>query len=380
MNLPPPLPRRKSRAVQVRNITVGGDAPVSVQSMTTTETENIVATLDQINRLAQAGCEIVRIAVPGKEAADAVKTIVANSPIPVVADIHFNHTLALIAADNGIDALRINPGNLAKKDYIREVVRKAQDCCIPIRVGINAGSLEQQVKDQFPGDTVRCLIESAMLNVRLLEDEGFEDIVISVKASDPMSMVAAYREVAQRVPYALHLGVTEAGTLKRGLIKSGIGIGILLAEGIGDTIRVSLTADSTEEVTAGLEILRSIGLRAEGVDLISCPSCGRAELDIHTLANQVEAMIQDIKLPVKVAVMGCFVNGPGEAELADVGIAGGKNEFYIFRGEEKISKVAPDIALESFKAELDKFIEENQVMLEKRRHATGHQQAQRILV
>jgi (E)-4-hydroxy-3-methylbut-2-enyl-diphosphate synthase len=373
-------PRRKSRPVTVRNVVVGGDAPISVQSMTTTETENIAATLDQINRLAQAGCEIVRVATPGKEAADALKIIVEKSPIPVVADIHFNHTLALIAADNGIDALRINPGNLAKKDYIREVVRKAQACRIPIRVGINAGSLEQQVKDQFPGDTVRCLVESALLNVRLLEDEGFEDIVISVKASDPLSMIAAYRDVAKRVPYALHLGVTEAGTLKRGLIKSSLGIGMLLTEGIGDTIRVSLTADSTEEVTAGLEILRAVGLRAEGVDLISCPSCGRAELDIHTLANQVEAMIQDIKLPVKVAVMGCFVNGPGEAELADVGIAGGKNEFYIFRGEEKITKVPPDGALERFKEELDKFIDENHAMLEARRHTTGRQQAQTVLV
>lgn len=359
-------PRRKSRQVKVRNIYIGGGAPVSVQSMTTTETENIKETLEQINRLAQAGCQIIRVAVPGKEAADALKTIVKESPIPVVADIHFSHQLALMAADNGVDALRLNPGNLAKKEYIKEVADKAKACGIPIRIGVNAGSLEPQIKAQFPSQTVRGLVESALLNVRLLEEHGFEDIVISVKASDPMSMVAAYREVARQVDYPLHLGVTEAGTLKRGLIKSGIGIGILLAEGIGDTIRVSLTADSVEEVTAGIEILRSVGLRQEGVDLISCPSCGRAELDIHTLANQVEAMIQGIKLPVKVAVMGCFVNGPGEAELADIGIAGGKNEFYIFRGTEKIDKVPQAGALEAFKRELDLFIAENQLELEKR--------------
>ena len=364
------LPRRVSRAVRVRNVIVGGHAPVSVQSMTTSETENVVETLAQIERLAQAGCQIVRVATPTREAADALKTIVKESPIPVVADIHFNHQLALIAADNGIDALRINPGNLSSKDYIRQVVHKAQACKIPIRVGVNAGSLEPIVKEKFPDNIVQALVESALLNVRLLEDEGFEDIVISVKASDPMSMIAAYREVAKHVPYALHLGVTEAGTLKRGLIKSSLGIGMLLMEGIGDTIRVSLTADSVEEVTAGFEILRAVGLRQEGVDLISCPSCGRAELDLHGLANQVEAMIQDIKLPVKVAVMGCFVNGPGEAEQADIGIAGGKNEFYIFRGMERVDKVAPEGAIERFKEELDSFIAENKAMLEARQKQT----------
>lgn len=360
------LPRRESRPVRVRNVIVGGNAPVSVQSMTTSDTENIPETMAQIIKLANAGCQIVRVATPNREAAEALKTIVKESPIPVVADIHFNHQLALIAADNGIDALRINPGNLSDKAYIKEVVHKAQACKIPIRVGINAGSLEPVVKEKHPDNIVQALVESALLNVRLLEDEGFQDIVVSVKASDPMSMIAAYRAVAKRIPYALHLGVTEAGTLKRGLIKSSLGIGMLLMEGIGDTIRVSLTADSVEEVTAGLEILRSAGLRQEGVDLISCPSCGRAELDLHSLANQVEAMIQDIKLPVKVAVMGCFVNGPGEAEQADIGIAGGKNEFYIFRGTERVDKVSPEGAIERFKNELDNFIIENMEMLEAR--------------
>lgn len=358
-----PIPRRASTKIWIKDVPIGGDAPISVQSMTTTDTRDIEATLNQIARLADAGCDIVRLAVPDKEAAEALKTIVSRSPIPVVADIHFDYRLALQAADNGVHALRINPGNLPRKEFIKRVVEKAKERELPIRIGVNAGSLEKIVKEQHPHDVCAALVASALLNVRLLEEEDFFNMKISVKASDPLTMVEAYRSVAAAVPYPLHLGVTESGTLKRGLIKSAIGIGMLLAEGIGDTLRVSLTADSVEEVTAGHEILKSLGLRAESVDLISCPSCGRAEVDLHGLANQVEALIAKIKLPVRVAVMGCFVNGPGEASYADIGIAGARNEYYIFRGPEVVQKVPQTQALEAFKSELDRYIAENQELL-----------------
>ncbi|MEB3245484.1 MAG: flavodoxin-dependent (E)-4-hydroxy-3-methylbut-2-enyl-diphosphate synthase [Vampirovibrionales bacterium] len=344
--------RRASKPVTVRDVIVGGTAPVSVQSMLTGDTCDIQESITQIKRLAEAGCEIMRLAVPNKEAAEALKTIVPASPIPIVADIHFDYRLALQAAENGVDALRVNPGNLSEKDFIRQVARKAKALKLPIRVGVNSGSVEKPVKAQYPDDRVRQLVESALLNVRLLEDEGFDDIVISVKASDPLETIAAYRQLAPLVPYALHLGVTEAGTLKRGLVKSAFALGTLLLEGIGDTIRVSLTADSIEEVFAGHEILRSVGLRNEGVNLISCPSCGRCEVDLHGLANAVETMVAKIETPMNVAVMGCFVNGPGEAGHADVGIAGGKGQYYIFRGEERVKKVAESEALEAFAAEL----------------------------
>jgi (E)-4-hydroxy-3-methylbut-2-enyl-diphosphate synthase len=361
-----PKQRRASSRIYVKDIPIGNGAPVVVQSMTTSDTRDIQETLSQINRLADAGCEIVRLAVPDKEAAEALKSIVRQSPIPVVADIHFDYRLALQAADNGVHALRINPGNLPRKEFIKKVVDKAKERLLPIRIGVNAGSLEKVVKEKFPTDITSALVESALLNVRLLEEEDFYNMKISVKASDPMIMVEAYRRVAEAIPYPLHLGVTEAGTLKRGLIKSAIGIGILLAEGIGDTIRVSLTADSVEEATAGHEILKALGLRAESADLVSCPSCGRAEVDLHGLANQVEAMIAKIKLPVRVAVMGCFVNGPGEASHADLGIAGARNEYYIFRGLEVLKKVPQHEALDAFKIELDRFLLENEAMLQAR--------------
>lgn len=369
-----PIVRRESRQIHVGPVAIGGNAPIVVQSMTTCDTRDVQETLRHIGRLADAGCEIVRLAVPDKVAADALKEIVPQSPVPLVADIHFDYRLALMAADNGIHALRINPGNLAKKDYIREVVHKAKEKGLSIRVGINAGSLEKQVKEKHPTDLVSALVESAMLNIRLLEEEAFYDIEVSVKASEPMVMVEAYRRVAKLMPYALHLGVTEAGTLKRGIIKSAVGMGILLSEGIGDTIRVSLTADSVEEVTAGFEILKAVGLRQESVDLVSCPSCGRSEVDLHSLANQVEVMIAGIKLPVRVAVMGCFVNGPGEAENSDIGIAGGKNQYYIFEGVNVLRKVPQEEALTALKEELDRFIAENSEMLLERmqRGHSGH--------
>jgi (E)-4-hydroxy-3-methylbut-2-enyl-diphosphate synthase len=352
------IKRRKSIPVRVGDLTVGGDAPISVQSMLTNDTCDIADSITQIKRLAEAGCEIIRLAVPNKEAAEALKIIVPQSPIPVVADIHFDYRLALQAADNGVHAVRINPGNLSDKAFVRAVVKKAKERHIPLRVGVNGGSIEKAIKDQFPHDLTRQLVESALLNVKLLEDEDFDQFAISVKASDPMIAVDAYRQVAALTPYPLHLGVTEAGTLKRGLVKSAVALGMLLAEGIGDTIRISLTADSIEEVFAGYELLRSLGLRQNGVNLISCPSCGRSEVDLHGLANQVELLIAKIDKPISVAVMGCFVNGPGEAGHADIGIAGGKGQYYIFRGEERIMQVPEAEALEVFKLELQRLLDE----------------------
>lgn len=357
------IKRRISNQIRIGDVLIGGDAPIAVQSMTTSDTRDVRETVYQISRLADAGCDIVRLAVPDKEAAEALKAIVEHSPVPLVADIHFDYRLALMAADNGIHALRINPGNLPRKEFIRKVVEKARERDIPIRIGVNLGSLEKTVKEKFPDDPCSALVESAMLNVRLLEEEEFFNLKISVKASDPLTMIEAYRRVSKSVSYPLHLGVTEAGTLKRGLIKSSIGIGILLAEGIGDTIRVSLTADSIEEVAAAHEILKSLGLRAQNADLVSCPGCGRTEVNLHSLASQVDDLITGLKLPVRVAVMGCFVNGPGEASHADLGIAGARNEYYIFCGDQVIRKVPQDKALEALKEELDLFIQNNYEML-----------------
>jgi (E)-4-hydroxy-3-methylbut-2-enyl-diphosphate synthase len=353
------MQRRISRKIRVGPVEIGGDAPISVQSMLTNDTRDIEESVNQIKRLADAGCEIIRLAVPDKEAADALKSIVQRSPIPVVADIHFDYRLALQAADNGVHCIRINPGNQPRKEFIREVVSKCKEREIPIRIGVNSGSVEAPIKAQYPDDLVTQLVESALLNARILEEEDFFNFKISVKASDPLKMVEAYRRLAKLVDYPLHLGVTEAGTLKRGLIKTSMAFGMLLAEGIGDTIRVSLTADSIEEVFAGHEILRGMGLRQSGSNLISCPSCGRCEVDLHGLANEVESLMSeyDRQNPGKsldVAVMGCFVNGPGEAGHADIGIAGGIGQYYIFKGEEKVMRVSEHEALEKFKEELKK--------------------------
>jgi (E)-4-hydroxy-3-methylbut-2-enyl-diphosphate synthase len=349
------ITRRKSRKIRVGNVEIGGDAPVSVQSMLTNDTRDIEESVSQIKRLADAGCEIIRLAVPDREAADALKTIVQRSPIPVVADIHFDYRLALQAADNGVHCIRINPGNQPKKEFIRAVVTKCKEREIPIRIGVNSGSVEKPIKEQYPDDLVTQLVESALLNARILEEEDFFNFKISVKASDPMKMVDAYRRLAKLVDYPLHLGVTEAGTLKRGLIKTSLAFGMLLSEGIGDTIRVSLTADSIEEVFAGHQILQNLGLRQSGANLVSCPSCGRCEVDLHGLANQVETLISTMDKPLDVAVMGCFVNGPGEAGHADIGIAGGREgQYYIFHGEERVMQVKESEALEKFKEELAK--------------------------
>ncbi len=337
-----PLPRRQTRQVRVGNVTVGGDAPIRVQSMTTTKTADINATLQQIASLVATGCEIVRVAVPHWEDAKALEAIAAKSTIPVIADIHFQWKYAMAALEAGIQGLRINPGNIRYQDKVRLIAREAKARGVPIRIGVNGGSLEKDLLAKYGNPTPEALVESALNEARILEDEGFFDIKISVKHSNPRVMIEAYRQLAEKCDYPLHLGVTEAGPMPMGGIKSAVGIGALLAEGIGDTIRVSLTDDPVEEVKVGTWILQSLGLRKRGLDLVACPSCGRAEVDVLGLTKAVNEALEaeGFKEPMRVAVMGCVVNGPGEAREADLGIAAGKGQgFLIVEGEVK-DKVA----------------------------------------
>ena len=328
--------RRASRRIRIGTVEVGGDAPVSVQSMTTTKTADINATLQQIASLVAAGVDIVRVAVPHWEDAEALTAIAAKSTVPVVADIHFQWKYAIAALDAGVQGLRINPGNIKYQDKVRLIAREAAARGVPIRIGVNAGSLEKDLLEKYGKPTPEALVESAMSEVRILEDEDFADIKISVKHSNPGVMIEAYRQLAEKCDYALHLGVTEAGPMPKGSIKSAVGIGTLLAEGIGDTIRVSLTDDPVEEVKAGIAILQSLGLRKRGLDLVACPSCGRAEVDVLGFTRAVNEALEKegFKEPMRVAVMGCVVNGPGEAREADLGIAAGKGQgFLIVEGE-----------------------------------------------
>ena len=330
--------RRPSRQVRVGDVTVGGDAPVRLQSMTTTKTADIDATLQQIASLVAAGVDIVRVAVPHWQDAEALKAIAAKSTVPVVADIHFQWKYAIAALEAGIQGLRINPGNIRYQDKVRLIAREAKARSVPIRIGVNAGSLEKDLLAKYGSPTPEALVESALNEVRILEDEDFTDIKISVKHSTARVMVEAYRMLAEKCDYSLHLGVTEAGPMPMGGIKSAVGIGALLAEGIGDTIRVSLTDDPVEEVKVGTWILQSLGLRKRSLDLVACPSCGRAEVDVLGLTKQVHEELErrGIKTPIRVAVMGCVVNGPGEAREADLGIAAGKGQgFLIVKGEVK---------------------------------------------
>ena len=350
------MERRKTTGFHIGDVGVGSDYPVSIQSMTNTDTRDVAATLQQIGQLADAGCQLVRVAVPYEEAAQAVKAICAQSPIPVIADIHFNHRLALLAMDNGIAALRINPGNIGSKQKVQEVVSKAKELDVPIRIGVNAGSLEKDLLEQYGHPTAEALVESAMRHVRILEELNFENIKISLKASDVPLMIAAYRLIAQQVSYPLHLGVTEAGNAKYGTVKSAVGIGTLLAEGIGDTIRVSLTGNPLQEIPVAKQILRSLDLYPKGVELISCPTCGRTQIGLERLVDQVDQLVSGINKPLKLAVMGCVVNGPGEAREADLGIAGGKGEGLIFRKGEIIKKVPEAELLTAFQEELDKLL------------------------
>jgi (E)-4-hydroxy-3-methylbut-2-enyl-diphosphate synthase len=330
--------RRKSRKVRLGTVEVGGDAPISVQSMTTTKTSDIDATLQQIAAVVAAGVDVIRVAVPLWEDAKALKAIAAKSTVPVVADVHFQWKYAMAALEAGVQGLRINPGNIKYHDKLRLIAREAGARGVPIRIGVNAGSLDKDVLAKFGARSPEALVESALSEVRILEDEDFGDIVISVKHSHAATMVEAYRMLAEKCDYPLHLGVTEAGPMPIGGIKNAVGIGTLLAEGIGDTIRVSLTDDPVEEVKVGIEILKALGLRTRGLDLVACPSCGRAEVDVLGLTRQVNEALEKkgIKAPIRVAVMGCVVNGPGEAREADLGIAAGKGFGHlIVRGEVK---------------------------------------------
>lgn len=327
------IPRKATRQVQVGSVTIGGDAPVRIQSMTTTHTRDVEATVDQIQQLTEAGCELVRVACPTEEDAKSLGKIKSRIKIPLIADIHFNQKFALIALDEGVDKLRINPGNIGKRERTVEIVNKAKARKVPIRIGVNGGSLEKDLMEKY-GPTPEALVESAKRHVKILEELDFYDTIISLKASDVPTMIAAYRLASRTFDYPLHLGVTEAGTLMRGSIYNAIGIGTLLQEGIGDTIRVSLTAESVEEIKVGKMILEALGLR-KGVRVISCPSCGRAEVDVFKLANEVERRAQNLKDPMVISVLGCVVNGPGEAHESHFGITGGKDKGMIYINGEQ---------------------------------------------
>jgi (E)-4-hydroxy-3-methylbut-2-enyl-diphosphate synthase len=334
--------RRASRPVWVGKVQVGGDAPIVVQSMTNTSTADVQATVRQVNELADAGCEIVRVAVPDRHAAAALPEIVRHSPVPVVADIHFDYRLALAALKAGVHGLRLNPGNLRDAEKVRAVVRLAQERKVPIRVGVNEGSLPPLpplADGEAPPPKWQRMVDAALWEVRLLEDMGFDQIKVSVKAFDVPTTIAAYREIARQTPYALHIGITEAGTARSGSIRNAVGIGLLLAEGIGDTIRVSLSADPKEEIPVAYDILRALNLRQRGPTIVACPTCGRIEVDLIPLALKVEEHFQKLGQPITVAVMGCVVNGPGEARDADIGLAAGKGKGAIFRGGQVVRVV-----------------------------------------
>ena len=324
---------RQSRQISIGDVKIGGGAPVSVQSMTITDTRDVTSTVAQIKRLEKAGCDIVRVAVPDMDAAKALGAIRKEIKIPLVSDIHFDYKLALESIKQGVDGMRINPGNIGARYRIKAVVDACREREIPIRIGVNSGSLEKDILRKYSHPTAEALVESAMRHVRILEDLDFHDIKISVKSTDVRKMITAYRMLAEKTEYPLHLGVTEAGTPGMGTVKSSIGIGALLAEGIGDTIRVSLTGDPVEEIVVGMNILRSLGMRNNGIELISCPGCGRLEIDLEKLVSEVEQGVSGFNLqrPVKVAILGCVVNGPGEAAEADIGIAGGRGKGMLYR-------------------------------------------------
>ena len=341
------IQRRKSKQIQIGNVKIGGDAPISVQSMTNTDTRDVNSTLKQIYNLAEMGCELVRLAILNAEAADAIKEIKKKSPIPLIADIHFDYRLAIKCIENGIDALRINPGNIGKEEHTKKVVELAKINNVPVRIGINGGSLEKELQDlNIP--LHEKMVMSAMRHIKILEDNNFDKIKISLKSSDVLTTIQAYRLIAEKVDYPLHLGVTEAGTYTGGIVKSAVGLGTLLAEGIGDTIRVSLTDNPVEEVKAGYMILKSLNLRKRGINFISCPTCGRTQINLIGLAKEVEKRLENFDKPLTIAVMGCAVNGPGEAKHADYGIAGGINEGYIFKKGEIIKRLPEEKLIDEF--------------------------------
>ena len=342
----------RTKTVKIGDRVIGGENPILIQSMTNTKTEDVKATVDQINRLAAAGCDIIRCAVPTMEAAEALKQIKKQISIPLVADIHFDYRLAIAAMENGADKIRINPGNIGSDERIQAVIDVAAKRNIPIRVGVNSGSLEKHLVEKYHGVTAEGLVESALDKVHLIERFGYDNLVISIKSSDVLMCVKAHELLADQTDHPLHVGITEAGTIISGNIKSAIGLGLILHQGIGDTIRVSLTGDPLEEIKSAKLILKTLGLRKGGIEVVSCPTCGRTQIDLIGLANQVENMVADIPLDIKVAVMGCVVNGPGEAKEADIGIAGGKGEGLLIRHGEIIKKVPEDQLLPALREEL----------------------------
>ncbi|MDD4569036.1 MAG: flavodoxin-dependent (E)-4-hydroxy-3-methylbut-2-enyl-diphosphate synthase [Tepidanaerobacteraceae bacterium] len=351
--------RHKSKKVMLGDVGIGGDSPISVQSMTNTKTYDVDATVQQIYSLQEAGCDIIRVAVPDWESAQAIAKIKKQIRIPLVADIHFDYRLAIEAIKQGADGLRINPGNIGDTDRIRKVVEVAKSYQIPIRIGVNSGSLEKDLLKSYGKPIPEAMVDSALRHIEILEDLNFNDIVISLKSSDVLASIYSYKLMAEKADYPLHLGITEAGTLLTGTIKSSVGLGVLLYDGIGDTIRVSLTGDPLDEIKVGFEILKSLNLRKSGINFISCPTCGRTEIDLISIAKEVEEKLAYIKKPIKVAVMGCIVNGPGEAREADIGIAGGKKKVAIFKKGEIIKTVPEEKAVSVLLQEINTMINES---------------------
>lgn len=344
--------RSNTKVIQIGNRVIGGGNPVLIQSMTNTKTEDVAATVAQIQALTKAGCDIVRCAVPTMEAALALKEIKKQIEIPLVADIHFDYRLAIAAMENGADKIRINPGNIGSVERVKAVVDVAKERNIPIRVGVNSGSLEKHLVEKYGHVTAEGLVESALDKVKLIEDMGYDNLVISIKSSDVLMCVKAHELIAQQTNYPLHVGITESGTVRAGNIKSSVGLGIILHEGIGDTIRVSLTGDPVEEIMTAKTILKTLGLRKGGIEVVSCPTCGRTQIDLISLAGKVEELVQDIDLDIKVAVMGCVVNGPGEAKEADIGVAGGKGEGVLIKHGQIVRKMPESELLEALREEL----------------------------
>ena len=344
--------REHTKVVQIGNKKIGGGNPILIQSMTNTRTEDVKATVEQIKRLEAAGCDIIRSTVPTLEAAQAIKEIKKEISIPLVADIHFDYKMAIAAIENGADKIRINPGNIGSHEKVKEVVKAAKERNVPIRVGVNSGSLEKNLVEKYGGVTAEGIVESALDKVKLIEDMGYDHLVISIKSSDVLMCVKAHEILAEKTNHPLHVGITESGTIINGNIKSAMGLGLILNQGIGDTIRVSLTGDPVEEIKSAKIILRTLGLRKGGIEIVSCPTCGRTKIDLIGLANQVENMVEDIPLDIKVAVMGCAVNGPGEAKEADIGIAGGIGEGLLIKKGEIIKKVPEDQLLSVLREEL----------------------------
>ncbi|MFR1346649.1 MAG: flavodoxin-dependent (E)-4-hydroxy-3-methylbut-2-enyl-diphosphate synthase [[Clostridium] scindens] len=344
--------RDKTKKVWIGDVCIGGGSPVAIQSMTNTSTEDVEATVAQILELERAGCQIIRCAVPTMEAAQALAKIKEKIHIPLVADIHFDYRLAIAAIENGADKIRINPGNIGARERVQAVVDKAKEYQVPIRVGVNSGSLEKHLVEKYKGVTAEGLVESAMDKVHMIEEMGYDNLVVSIKSSDVMMCVKAHELIADRCQYPLHVGITESGTLLAGNIKSSIGLGLILNQGIGDTIRVSLTGAPVEEIKSAKLILKTLGLRKGGIEVVSCPTCGRTKIDLIGLANQVEQLVADIPLDIKVAVMGCVVNGPGEAKEADIGIAGGIGEGLLIKKGQVVKKVKEDQLLETLRQEL----------------------------